>query len=101
MDRIHPVKVAGYPGRNFDLGVEISRMRYDQVLEVFEGMRSGFESQAKNDHDRLKRFRLSKLLSKLTGEISQAMNSLREIFALCKPYLKHELEEDKNDRPSA
>ena len=92
--KIHPVSVPGFSNDNFALGVLIGKMRYDKIIDVLEGFRSEINSQAKKDHER-KRYQLSDHLMALPGEITKVIIAMEKIFALCKPYLKRELDHDK------
>lgn len=94
--KIHPVRVLGcHTMTNYELGRRIVGMRYDQVAEVLRGMLHGLRDEIDGD---MKRGR-----TQLVGHLSNAYIYLRlalvyieKVFLICRPFMRHELDREKN-----
>ncbi len=91
---IHPVKVPGYPGANYDLGRAIVGMRYDQVGEVFRGMLDGLCEQIDKEAKR-GRSKLALQLSNVRIYLNLVFLHFERAFRIGRPYMHHELKQGK------
>lgn len=87
----HPVAVEGYQGSLKDLAQKVCRMRYDHVAEFFGHCAIELLRQANADMGRSR----AQLATQLTSAYRIAVtlhHKTRDIFTLCEPYMREELE---------
>lgn len=86
----HPITVPRWHGTNRALGVAIGRMRYDQVVEVLEGLKIEFETQSEADFGR-KRYRLWSHLLLISAPVNALIGAMQKICRICQPHLDREI----------
>jgi hypothetical protein len=96
-DKVHPVGVPGFMGTNNELGQAIGRMRYDQVVEVLEGLKVEVRRQGINDH-KLRRFCLSGHLMMLDSDIRKIIEKFQKIFMVCRPFMTNEFKKPQENK---
>lgn len=93
--KIHPVKVHGrHATTNYELGRGITKMRYDQVCEVFRGMLDGFQEEIDEDEKR-GRVKLVKQVSNTRIYLNLALVYLKRALRICRPHMDHEFNREK------
>jgi hypothetical protein len=95
--KIHPISVSGFTGTNHELGQAIGRMRYDQVVEVLEGLKVEVSRQGVSDH-KLRRYCLSGHLMMLDSDIKKVIEKFQKIFMVCRPFMTNELKKSQKSK---
>ena len=93
---IHPVRIPGYHQSNYELGRDIMKMRYDQVAEVLRGMFDALGEEISGD-TRRGRKRLAGQLANAWMYLGLMRVYLQKALHVCRPYMKHELGEEKDE----
>lgn len=88
----HPTSVEGYSGSLKDLARDIRRMRYDAVEELLGYLSIEFQEEGARDKTKKKPL-LAEKLEGLAKMLQGARRNAEDIWSLCKPYMKNELED--------
>ena len=88
----HPPSVEGYSGSLKDLARDIRRMRYDAVEELLGYLSIEFQEEGARDKTKKKPL-LAEKLEGLAKMLQRARGDAEDIWSLCKPYIKNELED--------
>ncbi len=94
--KIHPVRIPGNHQTNYDLGRAIIGMRYDQVCEVLRGMFDALSEEIARDMN-LGHTQLVKQLSTAWMYLGLMRVYLQKALQVCRPYMKHELGQGKDE----
>lgn len=94
--KIHPVRIPGYHQTNYDLGRAIIGLRYDQVCAVLHGMFDALSEEIAGDMNR-GRTQLVKQLSTAWIYLGLMRVYLEKALQICRPYMKHELGQGKDE----
>ena len=92
--KIHPINVDGFNGTLEELAQLVFRMRYDKVSEFLFYVQEEIFRQSQGDALK-NRTKLSKLLLEAEQKTEELKKIMDVIFAVCKPFMKDELN-DKN-----
>lgn len=87
----HSVEVDGFDGNLEELAQAVFGMRYDRVVDFLEHAGKELRRQSEGDKGR-GRMKLSKLLSDAEQKTKELQEIMEEIFLICKPFMKHELD---------
>ncbi len=85
----HPTNILKYEGTNKELGKDIARMRYDEMLEVLIGITEDIKRQQEADEER-GRIKLSDSLKDFHKKLLDAIESGQNVWEICKPFMKDE-----------
>ncbi len=89
-EKLHPVKIDSQNIKtNYQLGVQVAELRYDQLCEFLIGFADSTRKQA--DGDRVKgRIMLSDKLNESTDILEKVILKFSEIMELCDKHLTDE-----------
>ena len=93
----HPIEVEGFDGDLQTLAHKIAGMRYDKIEELLYFLEQEFMDQSRADEAR-GRIKLSSLLFMISHILGMAKTLMHEIFLLCQPYMKEEINKENVDK---
>ncbi len=88
----HPTKVERFDGTVDELVSNIGKLRYDVTKEFLEKLADEYKNQATADFEK-NRLQLASKLYAFSAHLYSARDTMEEIWKLCKPYMKNELDE--------
>ncbi len=89
----HPTTIEGFDGTIEALAQRVGRMRYDKVAEFLDYFGKELKRQANGDRQR-GRVKLADILDEMTETVKGLRFKMERIFALCKPFMKDEMEDE-------
>ena len=92
--KLHPTSISSKSGEL--LGVEIMRLRYDEVLRIIQGMKEEVERQYVGDGKR-GYHKLSRELNELYWTIAKVEMHIQTVCDICRPYLQAEVDAAQRD----